>query len=227
VRISQGFWLGQTAVTLRQYRRFYKNYRHNFSDAVPDELQHPVIGVSWHEAMQYCDLLTQEIQRRDKGWAKWVATLPTEAQWEYACRGETAGGLVETDYWNGDGEQALAEIGWFDGNSDRRLHPVGTKQRGNAWGLHDLHGLVWEWCQDIYDPHAYGRCADLTVDPGNLDNKGDNHAQRVLRGGSWFDSAAHCSSAIRFWIGADDWSGNFGFRVAVVPVPSRAPSRKK
>jgi formylglycine-generating enzyme required for sulfatase activity len=214
-------------VTLGQYQRFRKDYRNNFSDAVPDEFQHPVIRVSWHEAMQYCDLLTQEIQRRDKGWAKWVATLPTEAQWEYACRGEADEGLVETDYWNGDGVQSLAEIGWFDGNSDSRLHPVGAKQQGNAWGLHEMHGLVWEWCQDVYDPQVYGRCGDLTVDPVNLDDKGDNDAQRVLRGGSWLNSAAFCRSAFRYW----DWAviriRNFGFRVAVVPGPSRAKNRKK
>ena len=227
VEISHGFWLGRTPVTLGQYQRFRKDYRNNFSDAVPDEFQHPVIRVSWHEAMQYCDLLTQEIQRRDKGWAKWVATLPTEAQWEYACRGEADEGLVETDYWNGDGVQSLAEIGWFDGNSDSRLHPVGAKQQGNAWGLHEMHGLVWEWCQDVYDPQVYGRCGDLTVDPVNLDDKGDNDALRVLRGGSWVISAAICRSAFRFGDRADGRLGDSGFRVAVVPGPSRAKNRKK
>jgi formylglycine-generating enzyme required for sulfatase activity len=227
VEISQGFWLGRTPVTLGQYWRFHRDHRNNFSAAVPDYVQHPVIEVSWHDAMQYCDLLTQATQRRDKGWAKWVATLPTEAQWEYACRGEADGGLVETDFWNGDGEQALAEISWFDGNSDRRLHRVGTKQRGNAWGLHDMHGLVWEWCQDVYDPQAYGRCGDLTVDPVNLDDKGDNDAQRVLRGGSWGNSAAICRCAFRFRFGADFRFGDFGFRVALVPGPSRAKDRNK
>jgi len=227
VRISQGFWLGRTPVTLGQYQRFHKDHRNNFSDAVSDELQHPVIRVSWHEAMQYCDLLMQEIQRRDKGWAKWVATLPTEAQWEYACRGEADGGLVETDYWNGDGEQALTEIGWFGRNSDGRLHRVGTKQRGNAWGLHDMHGLVWEWCQDVYDPQAYGRSGNLTVDPVNLVDKGDIDARRVLRGGSWNCSAAGCRSAIRDWSRADYRFRFDGFRVALVPGPSRAKSRNK
>jgi len=226
VEISQGFWLGRIPVTLKQYQRFHEDHRDSFVDVVPADRQRPVVGVSWHEAVQYCDLLMQETQLRDKGWAKWAATLPTEAQWEYACRGEADGGLVETDYWNGDGEKALAEIGWFDGNSDLRLHPVGTKQRGNAWGLHDLHGLVWEWCRDVYDPQAYARCGDLTVDPVNVDKKGDNDAQRLLRGGSWHSSAAGCRTTMRgrCWAGLGLRDG--GFRIALVPSPSLAKSKK-
>ena len=224
VEISQGFWLGRTPVTLGQYQVFRRDHRNNFSDDVPE---HPVIVVSWYDTMLYCDWLSTEVLRRDRSWSKWVAALPTEAQWEYACRGEADEGLVETDYWNGDGVQSLAEIGWFDGNSDSRLHPVGAKQQGNAWGLHEMHGLVWEWCQDVYDPQVYGRCADLEVDPVNLDNKGDDDAQRVLRGGSWDFSAADCRSAIRYWNGAGDRVRFRGFRVAVVPGPSRAKNRKK
>ena len=105
--------------------------------------------------------------------------LPTEAEWEYACRAGTT-----SEYWNGNGEKALKSVGWYSGNAGSQTHPVGEKKAPNAWGLHDVHGNVWEWCQDLYGPFATNNLTD-PIGP----DKGD---ARVVRGGSWGDDAGSC-----------------------------------
>ncbi|MBK9648732.1 MAG: formylglycine-generating enzyme family protein, partial [Deltaproteobacteria bacterium] len=122
--------------------------------------------------------------------AEWVgARLPLEPEWEYACRAGT-----KTRFWSGDTDEDLARVGWIGQNSDGHPHPVAQKPK-NAWGLHDVHGNVWEWCADVYDGNAYAARADgLTVDPRALtvsvgktcrcrQNLPTVGASRVLRGG--------------------------------------------
>src|SRR5208283_3530718 len=110
-------------------------------------LRRPVEQVNWNDATAFCEWLTEW-----KGLPKEIATvrLPTEAEWEYACR---AG--ADTDYYNGDGEAALAEVAWYDGNSGNYTHPVDERSESHPFGLHGMHGNVWEWCQDVFDPNAY------------------------------------------------------------------------
>ena len=132
--------------------------------------------------------------------------LPTEAQWEYACRaGSTTG------YCFGDGEAGLDEYAWYAANSGGNVQPVGGK-KPNAWGLYDMHGNVWEWCQDWYDKEYYAKSA--TDDPA-----GPPHGEgRVERGGSWNDSAKGCRSANRSNLGPGDRGGNLGLRVTQLPA---------
>lgn len=132
----------------------------------------PVVGVSWDDAKKY---------------AKWAGLrLPTEAEWEYACRANT-----QTRYYPGDKEEDLDRAGWYDKNSGNRLHPVGEKEP-NSFGLYDMHGNVWEWVEDDWHDNYNG---------GPNDGRAWSHSPRgsfrVIRGGSWDNVARNCRSAIR------------------------------
>jgi len=129
-------------------------------------------------------------------------TLPTEAQWEYACRAGTTG-----DYAG-----RLDSMGWYDANSGNETHPVAQKQ-ANAWGLYDMHGNVWEWCRDWYGNYPGGTVHD-PVGPSS-------GSFRVSRGGCWFGSAHYCHSADRSWNGPSSRYDSLGFRLALAPQVSR------
>jgi formylglycine-generating enzyme required for sulfatase activity len=147
----------------------------------------------------------------------YIFDLPTEAQWEYACRAGTT-----TDLNNGKNlttEEGscpnLDEVAWYKKNSDE-THPVGQK-KPNAWGIYDMHGNVKEWCRDMYCEDFYSLRKEY-IDPYNI--YGCSHVSgRVFRGGSWFDDAGVCRSADRSY-GGKPWDCNryLGFRLALVPV---------
>lgn len=130
--------------------------------------------------------------------------MPTEAQWEYACRAGTT-----TKYTFGEEDSGLGDYAWFTANSDSKTQPVGQK-KPNAWGLYDVHGNVWEWCGDWYGSDYYEKSpADDPIGPSS-------GSGRVVRGGGWSYLASFCRSAYRYY-GAPagrDYSG--GFRVACV-----------
>jgi formylglycine-generating enzyme required for sulfatase activity len=235
VHIAQPFWLGQTPVTLEQFQCFREDHQNNFSGDLP---QHPVVEVNWQDAIDFCKWLTRRHmagegkKTKSRPWHGCRATLPTEAQWEYACRGPTGSSLVEMEYCSGDGVDALQPVGWFDESSGENLHAVKQKA-ANPWGLHDMHGLVWEWCLDLWNEEAYvnrpllraerSTLSAAELGPPRLSNVNEpgpaNSALRGLRGGSWNDSAAVCRSAIRFWLRAGGANRVNGFRVAVLPGP--------
>jgi formylglycine-generating enzyme required for sulfatase activity len=130
-----------------------------------------------------------------------VYRLPTEAEWEYACRAGT-----DTTYSFGDGSEELSQHGWFNGNSGNRPHPVAIKLP-NGWWLYDMHGNVWEWCSDWY-----GKYPKLAVNDPSGPTEG---SYRVIRGGSWNFGAAVCRSAYRYWTAPSCRSYFYGFRVAL------------
>ena len=136
-------------------------------------------------------------------------TLPTEAQWEYACRAGT-----ETEYWFGDDEAGLERVGWYGKNSGRKPHPVGGKA-ANPWGLHDVHGNVWEWCEDGFDSSYYQRS------PADDPKGPPGRALRVVRGGSWYNAARNLRCASRFRNRPEYRYDYLGFRVACVPPRER------
>jgi len=163
--------------------------------------QLPVENVSWGDAMEFCRKLTERERQAGRLPSGTIYTLPTEAQWEYACRAGTTG-----DY---AGE--VDAMAWYAKNSGAATHAVGTKQ-ANAWGLHDMHGNVWEWCADWY--------ADKLPGGSVSDSKGPASGSfRVRRGGSWGYDAAYCRSAFRDGVSPGYRNGILGFRLALSSVP--------
>ena len=174
VEFRRGFWIATTEITNAQYERLDKDHqRHELSKG--DDT--PVVEVSWQDAKDYCTWLTAKAKRPIR--------LPSESEWECACRAGS-----EEEFAFGDDEEILSEYAWYDENSEGRAHAVGTK-RPNRWGLFDLHGNVWEWCEDTW----HDSYKDAPND-GTPWVKGGT-PRRVRRGGSWYNPAGHCRSAHR------------------------------
>jgi len=188
VVLTKGFLMAATPVTQAQWEAVTGKRPSYFQG---DNL--PVEQVSYDEAAEFCRKLGIKEGKRYR--------LPTEAEWEYACRaGSTA------PYNTGSDGSALGEAGWYDANSGGQTHPVGQK-KPNAWGLFDMHGNVWQWCSDWYGPYPDG---ELT-DPRGAQTVRD----RVLRGGSWRDPAERCRSARRRYSASDARYYSIGFRVVL------------
>ena len=191
VSITKPFYLGVTEVTQEQYQKVMGSNPSKFKGP-----QNPVEHVNWSEAVEFCRKLSAMPAEKTAGH---VYRLPTEAEWEYACRAGTA-----TAYGFGDDRSGLGVYGWFGSNSGSKTHPVGEK-KPNAWGLYDMHGNVWEWCQDWHGDYPSGSATDPTgATSGSL---------RVNRGGGWFYDARFCRSANRSWFTPEGRSSYLGFRV--------------
>ena len=202
VTISKDYYLGVYEVTQAQYEKMMGKNPSRFQgdNLRGDSANNPVEQVSWEDAVEFCKKLSDLPEEKKAGR---IYRLPTEAQWEYACRAGS-----KTAYGFGEGSKSLGDYAWFGQNSNRQTHPVGEK-KSNAWGLYDMHGNVWEWCSDWYGQHPKGAVSDPVGPPQKA-------PARVFRGGSWYDDAEYCRSARRlgyFPSGRDD----FGFRVALIP----------
>jgi formylglycine-generating enzyme required for sulfatase activity len=156
--------------------------------------------VSWDEAVAFCRMATDELRKRKLIAEDEVIRLPSEAEWEYACRAGTT-----TKYSFGDDEKDLKEYAWFRGNSKGEDPPVG-KKKPNAWGLYDMHGYVWEWCADVWHPTHEGASAEGKA------REGKDSKERVVRGGAWDAEADRSRSAFRQGHAADYRSAAVGFR---------------
>ncbi len=183
VTLAKGFYMLKTAVTQRQWEAVMGNNPSSFADGCDNC---PVENVSWNEC--------QEFIRRLNAGKDSIYRLPTEAEWEYACRAGTTtplcNGEISELYCAHD--PILGEVGWSCGNSSRKSRPVAQKSP-NAWGLYDMHGNVSEWCQDWYG--EYG--SDSRTDPCGPESA----SGKVVRGGSWLSNAKNCRSASRFnWL---------------------------
>jgi len=190
VTLTKAFWLGRTEVTQGQWQAVMGSSPSHFKGK-----DLPVEAVSWNDASDFCKKLNAK-GLLPTGW-RW--TLPTEAQWEYACRAGTTGGYAGT----------LDAMAWYYSNSGSKTHPVGTKQ-ANAWGLADMHGNVWEWCADWSGDYP----KDAVTDPAGP----NNGSSRVARGGSWDNDGSYCRSAYCRRNTPDYRYNHTGFRVAAVPV---------
>jgi len=221
------FYMGKYPVTQAQYAAIMGKNPSHFQGG-----DRPVEQVSWHDAKEFCDRLSQRTGK--------TIRLPSEAEWEYVCRAGSTGA-----YCFGDDRKQLKNYAWFGDNSgdlaidslqiwqtdqnnywarilanNCRTHPVGEKTP-NAWGLYDLHGNVWEWCLDEWH-EDYSSKPDSLKRNGNEAwgdiNENDNR-YHLLRGGSWNDDAFNCRSAYRVMNLAFNRDYDVGFRVVVVSFP--------
>ena len=222
VRITRPFYMAVFPTTQHQYRTVVGRKKKEGLEPSPNDFKgdrRPVENVSWHDAVQWCGLLQNKPLLQDAeerlGGGQLNVGLPSEAQWEYACR---AG--IDTEYYTGDGEAALQYAGWYKGNSGEETHDAGLKL-ANRFRLYDMHGNVDEWCVDSFDEHAYKKRVDGVCDPF-IDGASD--ALRVVRGGCWFNSPWSCRSACRIGWRPDFRNRGLGFRVCLFlgPCPGQA-----
>jgi formylglycine-generating enzyme required for sulfatase activity len=167
----------------------------------------PVEKVSWRDAVDYCDRLTRHEAAANRLPIGWVYRLPTEAEWEYACR---AGSTSRFTHGPDPDERELPGHAWFSDNSESSTHPVETR-RANPWGIHDLSGNVLEWCLDSASSSLPGNTVT------NLVNR-EKSQLRVARGGSWLYPGKACRSANRDTYAASTRCSDVGFRVVLAPA---------
>ena len=207
VTLTQVYWMLETEVTQELWTAIMGTTIQQQAKLGSDSVrgvgpQFPAYDVSHEEAVAFCRKLTSALHQLGAGHAAYEIRLPTEAEWEYACRAGTT-----TAYHFGDSAAQLGEYAWFEGNSGNTAQPVGTKKE-NAWGLKDMHGSLWEWCQDVYESKLPG---------GENPHVSSGGSNRVFRGGSWYYSAGRCRSAYRLWYSPVFRYDYLGFRVARVP----------
>jgi formylglycine-generating enzyme required for sulfatase activity len=206
VEISQGFYLGKYVITQEQWEAVMEEKPWDGKEYVRSEGNHPAVYISWYDVQGF-------IQRLNQAEGEEVYRLPTEAEWEYACR---AGSLGR--YTFGDDDSTLGQYAWLEHNSGGATHEVGQKQP-NGWGLYDMHGNVFEWCQDWY-ARDYYKESPVDDPPGPSAGSG-----WVLRGGSSSDVSRICRCSFRRSFTSSRRNVLLGFRVAAV-LPAK-PSRQQ
>jgi formylglycine-generating enzyme required for sulfatase activity len=195
VRITKPFYFGRYPVTQEQWEAVMGANPSNFKGAM-----NPVDQVTWIQCQDFLGKLGAMPGRPTGKFA-----LPTEAQWEYACRAGSS-----SRYYCGNDEKQLGECAWYMGNSGNKTHTVGEKNP-NAWGLFDMHGNVWEWCQDWYDEGYY------VTSPADDPTGPSRGSFRACRGGGWYDVPKRCRDAARNPKEPGERSLDVGFRVVLLP----------
>ena len=193
----KNYKIGKSEVTVKQYRAFCKTTGKSMPEEPSKGWQdnHPIVKVSWHDAVAYCDWLSEKLGG--------LYRLPTEAEWEYAARG----GKKSTGY-KYSGSQSAYTVGWIKDNANGKTHAVAQK-KANELGLYDMTGNVWEWCADWYDENYYANS------PSSNPNGPSSGAIRVLRGGGWGYSAAGSCVANRSYDFPSNRNSFRGFRVVL------------
>jgi len=237
VRITKPFYMGACEVTNAQYGQFlrdsgydgsgdansdYLRHHRDWGESAPTAAEYPIVAVSWKNAQAFCRWLSRK--------AGMAVRLPTEAEWEYACRAGTT-----TPYsWGSDWEETKStaenDVGSAEGCGVPYQKPRGLTVDStapvciflaNPWGLYDMHGNVWEWCSDWYGEDYYGQLVAGSADGSpSADPKGPaNGTNRVIRGGSSLIVPQSCRSATRSNADPMDAHPTLGFRVAASPRP--------
>ena len=192
VTLTQPFYMGKYDVTQEQYQAVLGTNPSNFTGK-----DNPVENVSWDDAQTFCQKVAEQ--------TKVSVGLPSEAEWEYACRAGTT-----TEFYSGDVESDLDRVAWYSANSKGKTHPVGQKEP-NTFGLYDMHGNVWQWCHDLWNEDYYANApAENPLGPAL-------GMSRLLRGGSCLNRPMVCRSAYRDWTTPDTRNFLVGFRM-VAPV---------
>lgn len=198
VTLTRGFWMSKHPTTQEEYQAVSGANPSYFSD----NARRPVEQVSWNDANEYCAKLTVILRDEERLPANYVCRLPTEAEWEYACRAGS-----KSRFGFGDDYEQLAEYAWYIGNSGKTTQPVEGKAP-NSWGLHDMHGNVWEWCLDWYSDTLPG--GSVTDPKGPAEGM-----RRVSRGGGWMNIGWYCRSATRFYVWTVGKMNALGFRPVI------------
>ncbi len=215
VCLTQPVWMGACPITQLEYRHLMRNNPSAFPG-----LHRPVENVCWFEAEEFCRRLTERLRKMHFLDDSMKVRLPTEAEWEYACRtrppGNPAQSSSESDgrratysYGWGDDFETLHDFAWFADNSGEQTHVVGRK-KANEHGIRDLHGNVSEWCGDWYAAYA----PDLQVNPQGP----ASGTAKVRRGGSWASTARRCRGTDRTGVCQDCRSALLGFRVVLAQI---------
>jgi formylglycine-generating enzyme required for sulfatase activity len=191
VTLSKPFYIAVTEVTQDQYEAVMSDNPSTFEGGA-----NPVEEVSWEKAVAFCEKLSSISGKTFR--------LPTEAEWEYACRAGT-----RTAYCRGDRQEDLMKVGWFcfDATVVKTTRPAASLQ-ANPWGLYDMHGNIWEWCSDWYAEDYYA-ARNNQLDPIGP----TTGTERILRGGSWSDDPEDCRSAYRESQPPDYADDDIGFRI--------------
>tara|TARA_B100000035_G_scaffold232623_1_gene200863 strand:+ start:911 stop:2347 length:1437 start_codon:yes stop_codon:yes gene_type:complete len=201
VRVKNGFWMARLLITQELYLKVMGNNPSFYDPSINENVQnYPVNNVSWLDAVSFCKALTILSMTQGGLPENYEFRLPTEVEWEYSCR---AGSL--TEYYFGDHAHELQEHGWFRGNSQKRLHPVGLK-KSNPWGLYDMYGNVREWVGNSF--------------ANTLLNDSEQDEFRISRGGAYMKHAAECQSSSRSTNSLNHRFRNLGFRPVLARVPS-------
>ena len=201
VTLTKTFYMSKYLVTQEQYQQVVGTNPSRFKGNI-----NPVEKVSWGDAQEFCKKVNERLIASVPGPSPLIpdpclCRLPSDAEWEYACRAGT-----QTSYYSGDTEDDLKRVAWYDANGNNTTHPVGLKE-ANEFGLYDMHGNVFQWCQDVHDDYS----SNPVTDPQGP-AKG---AYRVLRGGSWICPLRTCRSASRFRRDPGIPLEDCGFRVVV------------
>ena len=205
VTLTRPFYLGVHEVTNTQWKQVMASVPFGWKEDAS-----PVVQVSWEDAVEFCRKLSALPEERKAGR---VYRLPTEAEWEYACRAGTT-----TKYSFGNNEKLFGKYGWFAYHWISEAQPVG-QLKPNAWGLYDMHGNVSEWCSDWHTYHSDGEVTNpLGPSLGS---------HRVHRGGGWNLAARFCRSAARYYLSPSDCDNNLGFRLALSPSGAEPPEAGK
>jgi formylglycine-generating enzyme required for sulfatase activity len=195
VTIAKAFWMSRTVITQAQWKAAGGAPKTPFKGG-----SYPVDWATWDQAVAFIRLLNQQLRLTGEKSFR----LPSEAEWEYACRAGT-----HTEFSFGDDASRLPDHGWFTRNSGRESHPVG-QLRPNPWGLFDMHGNVWQWCQDPWNGNYKSAPPDGSA---RITGGGFFQQKHVLRGGAWYVNAHWCRSRSRTKMSPDLRFGSTGFRV--------------
>ncbi|MDB6130417.1 MAG: hypothetical protein JWM04_1524 [Verrucomicrobiales bacterium] len=206
VTFSSGFWLGTFPVTQEEWKAMAcEESGLKIGPSYFRGNRLPVEQVSWDDCQQWLQALNKVEEAGQRLLHSFQYRMPTEAEWEFACRSGS-----DARFHFGDSDEQLGEYAWYTGNSRSKTHPVGEK-KASAWGFYDMHGNIWEWCGNRYGgPLPGGRV---------LDPRGRAlGVNRVFRGGSWGVAASRCRSAYRVWNKPGYRDYTLGFRVALARV---------
>ena len=206
VTITRDFWIGKYEVTQHDYAVITGGNPSHFTG----DSNRPVEKVSFFDASNYCATVTLRERKAGRLPAGYEYRLPTEAEWEYACRGGA------TNLFNfGDDKATADQFAWTTENSDAATHPVGQK-KPNAWGLYDTHGNVWEWCSDWFEPYP-GKAVTDPAGPSTSKYK-------VFKGGGWNQDVDYARASSRFMMSVSNGIHFVGFRLLLGgPAPQPTP----